>query len=126
LQPTLWPLAAILTDKTLEVQSFSEGLAQVLTEGTYHTVGRMYGKWQYVDKTGKLPFALSWAYVSYPFKGGFAVVNCIEKKGVIDKTGKWAIRPGYYDIEMVEGGLFRGDKKEYIDSTGKVIWKPTP
>lgn len=91
---------------------FSDGLAAV----------KFYGKWGFIDKTGKKVVNCKYDIVK-PFFNGFALVGgwyC----GFIDKTGK-EITPIIYDAAypFFEGlaAVCLNDKWGFIDNTGKEV-----
>jgi hypothetical protein len=110
---------------------FREGLAGVCT-----------GKKRcgYADRSGNLVIEARFDQVE-PFCEGLAAAAVGGRWGVIDKSGKWVVRPrfrslnrGQSPLEEYRDGLARvtlpwggGDlaKRGYIDRTGSYVWKPT-
>jgi hypothetical protein len=113
---------------------FSDGLASV----------KLYNdNWVYVDKTGSVKidrtknviFSMNEGFplrrpgftFAQPFSDGWARVECAEKLGYIDKTGKF-FKIDHKSIDDFSGGLasFSDDynKSGYIDKTLKVVIKP--
>jgi hypothetical protein len=94
----------------------------------------------YADRSGKLVIGARFYQVE-PFCEGLAAAAVGGKWGVIDKSGKWVIKPrfrslnrGDSPLEDYRDGIARvtlpwggGDfpKSGYIDRTGKYVWKPT-
>lgn len=90
----------VVPPKFERVEDFSEGLAAVqFTEDEG-------GKWGYIDKSGAL--ALPAIYDSYAgsFENGRAVVTMAgNKKGIIDRSGKYILAPEYQSIGKFSEGL---------------------
>ncbi len=91
----------------------------------------IYGKYGYIDMSGKVAIPQQFAH-AYPFSEGLAAVwtsTGLDGKWVyIDKTGKVAI-----PLQFESAGPFREGlasvktlgKQCYIDKTGRYIWDPT-
>lgn len=124
--------------KVLGIRDFSEGLAVVELKRREKDFYKGF-----IDKTGKIVFALPfWGWLNN-FSEGLAVVEHNHKFGFIDQTGKIVIKPEYSDAGDFRDGLARVEtgkqlrelkgterfgyspKSGYIDKTGKVIWQPT-
>lgn len=131
-----------LPDDVYTIRSFSEGLAVIARR-----VPDTYGRWGYVDHTGK--FAIEAKFnLAKPFSEGLAAVFVGEEKGkagskfgYIDQTGRFIIQPQFErtgtmsDFPFSEGlaavpsaspqtksVLTR--KWGYIDKTGKFVIEP--
>jgi hypothetical protein len=125
--------------------SFSEGLAQVVRktefEGRKNTgMPQMweFGKWGFIDRTGKLVIPAAWDGCE-AFREGLAVVSRntarngktadelgrpFTMSGFIDKAGKVVIPPQWDLCGSFHDGLacvVSGGKFGFIDKTGKVV-----
>ena len=99
---------------------FSEGLAAVEKNGY---IG-------FVNANGKVVIKLKFSYRGNPltefvFHNGHCVVaDSSNKIGVIDKTGRWVIKPLYDNIELTKDYAIvykEGDLKKQIDFKGDVL-----
>lgn len=70
------------------VEDFSEGLAAVRPMRSM--------KWHFIDRTGNTAFAGKFDAVG-KFSEGLAAACVDNKWGVINKTGKWILKPSYTD-----------------------------
>ena len=106
---------------------FHEGLATVKMskpDGSYW--------YRIIDKSGKpVGNNLTYAFVGI-FREGLAGVETFDQRwGFIDRTGKEVITPRFASVKLFNNGLsrietgslFKGLKVEYIDKSGKVVWK---
>jgi WG containing repeat len=98
-----------------DVQSFSEGLAAVLTNETYH----------FVDHAGRTVFDHTYKY-TLPFSEGLAATMDKEvmKCGFIDHSGTYVIPPKYEDAGSFSDGLapvLIDSRWGFIDRTGKLV-----
>lgn len=113
-----------------EMRPFSRGLAAVQKEN----------KWGYIDRNGTvvIPFQFEDAG---PFANGLAPARIGKETGFIDRSGKFAFHlkfnhsSGYFGLDSsglsiadsdvalysTDDGLFG-----YVNSSGKVIWGPSP
>ena len=74
---------------------FSEGLAAVT----------QYGKWGFIDRTGKIVIGLQYDEVT-GFRDGLAhVLVRGEGEGIIDRTGKVVVEPLYANVSDFENGM---------------------
>ena len=99
-----------------DVNSFSEGLAEVKADG----------KCGYIDKEGKEVVSPKYEE-AYAFRGGLARVEADGKWGYIDKEGKEVVSPKYEDAYDFREGLARVEadgKYVYIDKEGKEVISP--
>ncbi|MBQ9436526.1 MAG: WG repeat-containing protein [Bacteroidales bacterium] len=99
---------------------FSEGLAAVEKDGF---IG-------FVDANGNLAINFKFSYRGNPltefvFHNGHCVVaDSSNKIGVIDKKGRWLIKPSYDNIELAKDYAIvytDGDFKKQIDFNGNVL-----
>jgi serine/threonine protein kinase len=107
----------IANKKYDNVRFFSDGLAAVKLNGM------AYGKWGFIDKTGKevIPFKYDDAW---RFSEGLAAVKLNGKWGFIDKTGKKVIPSKYGGAWRFSEGLAAvklNGKWGFIDKTGKKV-----
>jgi hypothetical protein len=105
---------------------FSEGVARVKTKDR---------KEAYIDKTGKVVFAVPGLTWAEPFTEGLAAAAIRDPAhhspqgrfyGFIDHTGKFVIAPTYFGATPFHNGLafVNGDGfAGYIDKTGRLIWQ---
>lgn len=101
-------------------QSFSEGLAAVLTGSRNDEAGA----WGYIDKQGRMAIAPAYEEAR-PFQNGLAAVSQGGMWGYIDTRGQWAIKPRFgtatgFNAEgtaLVEDG----EHDVLIDRQGKVL-----
>ncbi|WP_274363642.1 WG repeat-containing protein [Paenibacillus thermotolerans] len=112
-----------------DAREFSEGLAAVIS-------GNQNYLWGYIKPDGT--FAVEPKYArAYDFKGGRAVVDDQGLAGVIDKNGKYIVKPEYYlygadeqehylavITDVMQGRGIENGKYGIITSKGVVI-KPT-
>ena len=101
-------------------QSFSEGLAAVLTGSRSDEAGA----WGYIDKQGRMAIAPAYTQAS-PFQNGLAAVSQGHLWGYIDPKGQWVIKPRYTTATgfNAEGtALVEDDEHDVlIDRQGKVV-----
>lgn len=107
---------------------FNEGLAQV----------EVNGKWGFVNAKGKLVIPAKFDRTDV-FSEGLATA-CTgtgkgtgtgkdKKCGIIDKTGKFAVKPQFYNVDPFQNGLAAVyfdnsyDNNGYINKQGAIIWK---
>jgi hypothetical protein len=100
--------------------SFDEGLAPV----------RKGNKWGYIDKSGKLviPFKFDEAH---EFMRGLADARSGTTSGFINRSGNFVFSLNYRGTSgFMFGDVARfwtvDDKFGYVNTSGKVIWGPTP
>jgi len=125
-------LSCVVTDETGEVLvdlgskystvgTFSEGLAFVRerTEDGDYISG-------YIDITGELQFTID-ASILNNFSGGYAVVGVQSagktEYGIIDKSGKWVLKPQYDDL-ICRNGVYTVKKDGrfgYINVANRTI-----
>jgi hypothetical protein len=97
-------------------EMFSEGLA---------AFSNQYGKWGYMDKTGKVAIEPQFE-MAYSFSEGMARVKQYGKYTFIDKMGKIIAEPVFDGAEDFSGGLARvqiGTRWGYIDHQGRYVWR---
>ena len=107
-------------------QTFSDGAAAV----------RVGDLWGVIDKTGKFIIEPKSSDGPIAFSEGLAVIRVDGKYGYMDKTGKIVIEPQFEDAHEFRGGLaaVTTDKNvhyasccwhywDYIDKSGKYVWK---
>ena len=113
---------AVIPEKWLDAEEFSEGLAAVARS----IPGEKYWKYGFIDTTGKTVIPFHWGSAE-SFSEGLAIVSNGEcDYGYIDKTGRLVIpckygMAGYFcdglapiwDNNVCEGG--------YIDKTGRIV-----
>lgn len=108
------------------VHSCSEGMAAVRLAS---------GKWTFIDKTGKQPFARSFEHVA-KFSDGLAGVHTSRGSAFINKKGEYVIQPQSNHILNFKNGKAKigVQRSSYlmpydydwgvIDKTGKIIVEP--
>ncbi|MCB0712010.1 MAG: WG repeat-containing protein [Ignavibacteriae bacterium] len=87
------------------------------------------GRWGYIDSTGAIRIPLRYgAAESFHPDHNSAVVMLKNKWGLIDKKGRWILKPTYDKIERFNGNLeaLRGVEQLWIDASGKPISDPWP
>lgn len=69
-------------------------------------MAQLYGKWGYIDKTGK--FVIEPIFdIAFSFNEGLAPVYLKQKNGYIDKSGTFVITTIFEDIWGFNEGLAR-------------------
>lgn len=80
----------------------------------------------FIDTNGKILFSRNYDAVD-DFSGGIATVDIGNKNAVIDKKGKYIIRPSISGIYASHNGIVRikegKNKWKYVNNQGKVILK---
>jgi WG containing repeat len=98
--------------------NFSEGFAKIAVRD----------KWGYINRTGKTVIKPQFYEVS-DFKDGLARIKDRDLRwGYIDRNGKIVIKPQFNEAFDFHNGLAMviiGEKRGYIDRTGKYIWQPS-
>ncbi|GAC1428811.1 MAG: hypothetical protein NVSMB6_28450 [Burkholderiaceae bacterium] len=93
---------------------------------------RIDGKWGYIDHTGKVVIQPKFELAS-AFFNGMASIMMGGKYGYIDKTGTIVVAPKYGYAHFFLGEIAEvaldaehpdGSGSEYINRSGRVIWKP--
>lgn len=101
-------------------QSYSEGLAAVLTGAREDEAG----KWGYLDKQGRMAIVPAYSEAK-PFQNGLAAVSQGDRWGYINAKGEWAIEPRFASATgfNAEGtALVEDDEHDVlIDRQGRVI-----
>jgi len=114
-------------DDVYTVGPFSDGLSVVAKR-----VPNTYGRWGYVDLTGKLVIEAKFN-VARNFSEGLAAVIVDGKVGYIDRTGRFVIQPQFgqggvvSDFAFLEGlaaVVSANGRWGYIDKTGKFVIEP--
>lgn len=104
----------VIKAKYKKVYQFQEGLATVYTDQGAGVI----------NKKGKIVIQNKYQYISRFCEGRAAFVSRDGMKGFIDKKGKEIIKGkfGYID-DFHEGlGLVWGDKKGFVDKSGKMVF----
>ncbi|MFM7328140.1 MAG: WG repeat-containing protein, partial [Bacteroidota bacterium] len=95
----------VIIPRFASVSGFSEDMAAVLNDKQ---------EWGYIDDSGTLVIAHQFEYAS-DFTEGLAVAGTGDKKGVIDRTGKFRINPMFSEAQS-DGDLF------LVEQNGKWGW----
>lgn len=112
---------SLYTIRRLQLATFSEGLAPVLS----------FNKLGFMDRTGKVVIEPLFRETS-GFSEGLAAVKIIDSDGryvwgYIDRAGRFAVTPRFREAHPFAGGLAQvltaEGKRQLIDVTGKVIWQ---
>ncbi|MBO4588287.1 MAG: WG repeat-containing protein [Bacteroidales bacterium] len=99
---------------------FSEGLAAVERKGY---IG-------FVDTSGKVAIDFRFSYrgnslYEFVFHNGYCVVaDSANRIGVIDKKGRWVVKPLYDDVDLAKDYAIvykEGDFKKQVDFNGNVV-----
>lgn len=119
----------VIPEKYVDAQAFSEGLAAVEFNSTSPYFSTPYG---YIDTAGRFVIKPQFG-TAYNFQNGVARVRGeLIKWGLIDKTGKFALEPGFRDIGWITDNTIAakpltGDAKEkwgFFDRSGNQIIGP--
>ncbi|MFA6208949.1 MAG: WG repeat-containing protein [Candidatus Obscuribacterales bacterium] len=97
---------------------FSNGLAQIKADKEINSV-------YFIDKTGKV--VITGFKEGQSFSEGVAGVGSTNKKGFIDKDGKYVIAPHFQDVEPFFDGLAAvkvNGKFGFIDKSGTIVIDP--
>jgi len=65
-------------------------------------------KWGYINKKGESVISPQFDEAE-PFKNEIAIVKLNDKKGIIDKTGKFLVNPIYKEIKSDAFGIYKSD-----------------
>jgi hypothetical protein len=120
-------------DDVYTIGPFSDGLSVVAKR-----VPNTYGRWGYVDPTGKLVIEAKFN-VARNFSEGLAAVIVSEREGAegkigyIDRTGRFVIQPQFEQggvvsdfafSEGLAGVVSKNGRWGFIDKTGKFVIEP--
>lgn len=108
------------------IRPFDKGIAVIQRGSFYDGKYYNYGKYGFIDKSGKTFVEPRFDGI-YGFSEDLAAVKISKKWGFIDRSGKIVIKPEFEDVDNFSEGLaavkVRG-KWGYIDKTGKLVIKP--
>jgi hypothetical protein len=109
--------AVVVEAKFDSAADFSEGLAAV----------RLNDRYGFIDPSGKLVIETEFERVQ-SFSDGVAAAQREKLWGFIGRDGKWRIEPRYAWVRPFRNGLaWVGEPRmrggNYVDQSGKVIWK---
>lgn len=128
--------------RTNPARAFSSGLAPVVTDAKIPHIGYVGEPGQTVVRP-RLGEVTSAGGDCENFSEGLACFVSDEKFGYIEKAGSVVIRPRYDVAAPFNGGLAavaigkhstdnpeshvgsRGDRRGYVDETGKYVWQPS-